>query len=92
MTPAVTSVNLAEAVGVDEGLAGRLTRPLVSGAVETMNPHMDRFDSHHWGYAVAEFTRDQFSFDAYAVDKTVDRADAPREHLLGVERARDRLA
>jgi alkaline phosphatase D len=53
---------------------------------------MDRFDSHHWGYAVAEFTRDQFSFDAYAVDKTVDRADAPREHLLSVDRARDRLA
>jgi alkaline phosphatase D len=92
MTPAVTSVNLAEAVGVDEGLAGRLTRPLVSGAVETMNSQMDRFDSHHWGYAVAEFTPDQFSFDAYAVDKTVDRADAPREHLLSVDRARDRLA
>jgi hypothetical protein len=49
MTPAVTSVNVAEAVNLDEGLRGRLTRPLLARAVEAANPHIDRFDSHATG-------------------------------------------
>jgi alkaline phosphatase D len=91
MTPATTSVNGAEAVGVESGLAGRLTRPLLSGVAEAMNPELRYFDSHDWGYATATFTRDRFSFDVYAVDKTVDGADAPRERLTGITAPRSRL-
>jgi alkaline phosphatase D len=91
MTPATTSVNAAEAVGVESGLARRVTRPLLSGAVGAFNPHLDRFESHSWGYGVARFDRDRFRFDAYAVDKTTDSADPPRTRLASVERSRDRL-
>jgi alkaline phosphatase D len=91
MTPATTSVNGAEAVGVDAGLAGRLTRPLLSGIATATNPELRRFDSHDWGYATATFARDRFSFDVYAVDKTVDSAEAPRSRLTGVTVPRERL-
>jgi alkaline phosphatase D len=91
MTPAVTSVNVAEAVNLDEGLRGRLTRPLLAGAVTAANPHIDRFDSHDWGYTVTTFERDRVTAEVYAVDKTVNAADAPRSRLARVERARDDL-
>jgi alkaline phosphatase D len=91
MTPAVTSVNVAEAVNLDEGLRGRLTRPLLARAVEAANPHIDRFDSHAWGYSVATFERDRLTVDVYAVDKTVNAANAPRSRLAQVERARTDL-
>jgi alkaline phosphatase D len=91
MTPATTSVNVAEAVGAESGLARRLTRPLLSGAVEAANPGIDRFESHSWGYGVARFDRDRFRFDVYAVDKTADRPDPPRTRIASVERSRDRL-
>jgi len=81
MTPAVTSVNLAEAASVDRGLLRRLTRPLLSGAVRAMNPHLSFFDSHDWGYSVATFTREDCTFTTYAVDKTVDADDADRRRL-----------
>lgn len=91
MTPAVTSVNVAEAVNLDAGVRGRLTRPVLSRAVELANPHIDRFESHHWGYSVARFERDRVVVDVYAVDKTVDAADAPRLRLARVERRREEL-
>jgi alkaline phosphatase D len=91
MTPATTSVNGAEAVGVGSGLAGRLTRPLLSGIATATNPEMHTFDSHDWGYATATFGRERFAFDVYAVDKTVDGADAPRKRLAGTTVRRDRL-
>jgi alkaline phosphatase D len=91
MTPATTSVNVAEAVAVESGLRARLTRPLLSGLVEATNPGIRRFESHSWGYATATFERDRFRFDAYAVDKTVDDADAPRRHLTGVTVPRSAL-
>ncbi|WP_152040097.1 alkaline phosphatase D family protein [Salinigranum salinum] len=72
MTPAVTSVNVAEAVGVNGRTLGRVSRPLLSRGVRAMNPHMRAFDSHHWGYSVVEFTPEACTFTTYAVDKTVD--------------------
>jgi alkaline phosphatase D len=44
-----------------------------------MNPHIEFFDSHNWGYSVVEFTREDCTYVGYAVDKTVDAADASRE-------------
>ncbi|WP_440991673.1 alkaline phosphatase D family protein [Haloarchaeobius baliensis] len=81
MTPAVTSVNLAEAVGIDGGLLGRATRPLLSGLATLMNPQFEYFDSHHWGYAVAEFTTEDCTFTAYSVDKEVPGPAADSEPL-----------
>jgi alkaline phosphatase D len=78
MTPAVSSVNVAEAVGVDGGLLGRVTRPLLSRGVRWMNPHVAAFDSHHWGYSVVEFTPERCTFTTYAVDKGVDAAGSKR--------------
>jgi alkaline phosphatase D len=78
MTPAVTSVNPAEAVGLTGPLATRLTAPLVSALVELMNPHVEHFDGHRWGYSVAEFTEEACTFVAYSVDKHVDSPDADR--------------
>ena len=48
-TPPTTSLNVAEALGVDSGLRRRLTEPLLSWLVEAMNPYLEFFDSHHWG-------------------------------------------
>ncbi|MFC4548798.1 MULTISPECIES: alkaline phosphatase D family protein [Halorussus] len=81
MTPSVTSVNIAESVSAHDGLAAKLTRPLLSNAVTAMNPHFEFFDSHHWGYSVAEFTRDDCTFTTYSVDKSVDSPNAERERL-----------
>ncbi|ELZ29973.1 Alkaline phosphatase [Halogeometricum pallidum JCM 14848] len=78
MTPAVTSVNLTEAVGLDEGVVGRVAGGIVSRVARAMNPHFALFDSSRWGYSVVEFTPEESSYTAYAVDKTVDSADASR--------------
>jgi alkaline phosphatase D len=91
MTPAVTSVNLAEAVGVEDGLLASLTRPLVRRLAVGMNPHFDVFDSHHWGYATVTVGREDCRYVAYAVDKTVDDAHAPKRRLADLRVARDRL-
>jgi alkaline phosphatase D len=91
MTPAVTSVNLAEAIGVEEGVLGRVSRPLFRRAVLGANPHFDLFDSHHWGYATVTFGREDCRYVAYAVDKSVDDAHAPKRRLADVRVPRDRL-
>jgi len=78
MTPALTSLNAAEALHLTRGLRGKLTEPLVSGLVTAMNPHIEFFDAHNWGYSVVEFTPDSCTYVGYAVDKTVDSADADR--------------
>jgi alkaline phosphatase D len=44
-----------------------------------MNPHIEFFDSHNWGYSTVTFTREDCTYVGYAVDKTVDDADADRE-------------
>ncbi len=79
MTPATTSLNVAEALHLTRGLRGRLTEPLVSWLIETMNPHIEFFDSHNWGYSVLEFTREACTYRAYSVDKTTNAPDADRE-------------
>ncbi|MXR50305.1 alkaline phosphatase [Halovenus sp. WSH3] len=79
MTPATTSLNVAEALHLTRGLRGKLTEPLVSRLIEGMNPHIEFFDSHHWGYSVLEFDREACTYRAYSVDKTTDASDADRE-------------
>jgi len=79
MTPAVTSLNAAEAFHLTRGWRGRVTEPLLTTLVTGMNPHIEFFDSHNWGYSVVEFTREDCTYVGYAVDKTVDAADASRE-------------
>ncbi len=82
MTPAVTSLNAAEALHLTEGLRGKIMEPLFRHLVTGMNPHIEYFDSHHWGYSVVEFTREECTFAAYSVDKTVNEPDADRELLV----------
>ena len=79
MTPATTSLNVAEALHLTRGLRNRITEPIVSWLIETMNPHIEFFDSHNWGYSVLEFDRDACTYRAYSVDKTADSPDADRE-------------
>ncbi|WP_435196561.1 alkaline phosphatase D family protein [Natronomonas sp. EA1] len=79
MTPAITSLNVAEALHLTEGWRKRLTEPLLSWLVPAMNPHIEFFDSHNWGYSVVEFTPEDCTYVGYAVDKTVDSPDADRE-------------
>jgi alkaline phosphatase D len=78
MTPAVTSLNIAEALHLTRGWRRTLTEPLLSWLVPAMNPHIEFFDSHHWGYSVVEFARDACTYVGYAVDKTVNAPDADR--------------
>jgi alkaline phosphatase D len=88
MTPAVTSLNVAEALHLTRGLRGRITGLLLSKLIPLMNPHIECFDSHHWGYSVVEFTRDECTYVGYSVDKTVDSSDADRE-VLAAYRVRE---
>jgi alkaline phosphatase D len=82
MTPAITSLNVAEALGVDDGLVGRLTEPFLTKAVTWMNPHIEYINSHRWGYSVVEFTREDCTYVAYSVDKTENSPDADREVVV----------
>ncbi|WP_254764248.1 alkaline phosphatase D family protein [Natrinema marinum] len=78
MTPAVTSLNVAEALHLTRGRRRRLTEPLLSWLVPAMNPHIEFFDSHHWGYSVVEITAEACTYVGYAVDKTTNSPDADR--------------
>ncbi len=80
MTPALTSMNLAEAGDIsDNAFAQELAR----SAILQNNPHLNFFDSFHHGYAVVEFTPDACEYTAYAVDKTVDSEAADKQKLAG---------
>lgn len=81
MTPSATSVNVAEAVGVEDPPLSTVTRPLLSKTMGAMNPYFEYLDSHHWGYATVEFTREQCTFTAHSVEKTVDPANASKSQL-----------
>jgi alkaline phosphatase D len=85
MTPAITSVNVAEALHLTRGWRGRVTEPLLTAMVTAMNPHIEFFDSHHWGYSVVEFTREDCTYVGYAVDKTENAPDADR-HVVAAYR------
>ncbi|WP_152041239.1 alkaline phosphatase D family protein [Salinigranum salinum] len=82
MTPAITSLNVAEALHLTRGRRKRISEPLLSWLVPLMNPHIEFFDGHNWGYSVVEFTRDDCTYVGYAVDKTVDSPDADREVVV----------
>jgi alkaline phosphatase D len=82
MTPAVTSLNVAEALRLTRGWRKRLTEPLLSWLVTLMNPHIEFFDAHNWRYSTVEFTPDDCTYVGYAVDKTVDSPDADREVVV----------
>lgn len=79
MTPAITSLNVAEALHLTRGWRGKITEPILSKLVESMNPHIEFFDSHNWGYSVVEFTREDCTYVGYAVDKTEDSSAAEQE-------------
>jgi alkaline phosphatase D len=79
MTPAVTSLNVAEALHLTRGWRGRVTEPILRWLIPAMNPHIDFFDSHHWGYSVVEFDREECRYLGYSIDKTCDSLDADRE-------------
>jgi alkaline phosphatase D len=55
-----------------------------------LNPHIDFFDSHHWGYSVVKLTSDECRVVAYAVDKTENRETADRNVLVAY-RVPDRI-
>ncbi|MFB6167983.1 MAG: alkaline phosphatase [Haloferacaceae archaeon] len=79
MTPAITSLNAAEALHLTEGLRGRVTEPLLTWLITKMNPHIEFFDSHNWGYSTVEFTREDCTYVGYAVDKHTNSPDAEQE-------------
>jgi alkaline phosphatase D len=82
MTPAITSLNVAEALHLTRGRRKRLTEPILSKLVSLMNPHIEFFDGHNWGYSVVEFTPDDCTYVGYAVDKTVDSPEAERDVVV----------
>ena len=49
-----------------------------------MNPHLEFFDRHHWGYSIVEFSRSECRYLGYSVDKTENSADAERELLVAM--------
>lgn len=74
MAPAISSDNLVAMGELPD------SKTVVAG-LQAVNPHVEWFDSSHWGYATVEFTRDEVVYSAYAVDRTDDSADAA-ERLL----------
>ena len=55
----MTSINVAEAFHLTRGLRGEITEPLLSWLIPLMNPRIEFFDSHSWGYSVIEFTSEE---------------------------------
>ncbi|QIO23963.1 alkaline phosphatase [Haloarcula sp. JP-L23] len=78
MTPAITSQNLRELLGLPNDPE---VRRLVERYVQEYNPHVRFFDSHDWGYATVEFTPDACTYSAYGVDKRTNSANANRRLL-----------
>lgn len=78
MTPAVTSVNLAEIVPGSDTLSWF---DIAERTVTTTNHNIEHFDSTEWGYSVVEFTPDECTFTVYSVDKTVNSPDAEKRRL-----------
>ncbi len=76
MAPAVSSDNLVALGEFPEN--GTET---VVGALKAGNPHVEWFDSSHWGYAVVDVGRDRLVYSGYHVDRDEDSADAPRRLL-----------
>ena len=65
MTPAITSSNLQEQLGLsDQGEEG------LEESALAVNPHLVYLNSHEYGYATVEFTRQHCDYTMYVVDKT----------------------
>lgn len=79
MTPAISSITVGEATGLDRKPVAGWSERLLSRFVRAQNPHMEFFDSHHCGYAIVEFTRDECRYTGYSVDKRVNAPDAPKD-------------
>ncbi len=91
MTPAVTSANFAELIGVGGGrgslgesfgtqsLSPQEVEQLEQQGLETLvritNPHIQFFNSEDWGYATVEFTASYCEYTAYKVDKSKPEGD-----------------
>lgn len=71
ITPAVTSMNLAEAVPRADDLGWF---DISERVVTTLNPHIKFFDGTIWGYSVVTFTDDACTYTAYSVDKSVNES------------------
>jgi alkaline phosphatase D len=78
VAPAISSANLREVLDLPDG---PMARWLLRRAVREENPHVAFFDSHHWGYATVEFTAEDATYTAYAVDKSVPASEADRRQL-----------
>lgn len=78
MTPAVTSINLAEAIQERDVNVPPL---LAERVLQQNNSHLKFLDSSNHGYAVVEFTPDACDYTAYAVNKAVDSPNPSRRAL-----------
>jgi alkaline phosphatase D len=76
MAPAVSSDTLVEMGRLPDFGVGA-----VAAAIRAGNPHVEWFDSSHWGYATVDMSRDDLVYSAYAVDRSVDSPDAPKKLL-----------
>ena len=87
MAPAITSnPGIADVWGKKgrtnvESESPSLTSETLSEVVTEESPHVEFFNAKYNGYAIAEFTHEEATWSAYAVDDTVDEPDAPRALL-----------
>ena len=77
ITTGLSSGNFASA----GGLPTTATELAIDRVVRTGNPHIEWFNSAHWGYAVVDIGRDGCTYTAWDVDREDDSADADRRML-----------
>ncbi len=77
MSPGISSNSLGEASPTPP----ELEEPAVEAAVESQNPHIEWFNWSRSGYTTVEFTDNAAVYTAYEVDRSVNRADAPKRLL-----------
>ena len=77
ITTGLSSGNFASA----GGLPTTATELAIDRVVRTGNPHIEWFNSAHWGYAVVDVGRDGCTYTAWDVDREDDSADADRRML-----------
>lgn len=74
ITTGLSSGNFAAA----GGLPKTATELGLDRVVRSMNPHIEWFNSAHWGYATVEITRDGCVYTAWSVDREDNSEDAER--------------
>ncbi len=65
MTPAITSSNLQEQLGLSNDAETGLEQSSVA-----VNPHLQYLNSHEYGYATVQFTKTYCDYTMYVVDKS----------------------